>query len=47
MTSSKKLSPTQRKKIEARAAQLIAEEVTLRELEMEFIVTREEPIDVA
>jgi DNA-binding XRE family transcriptional regulator len=28
----KKLSPTQRKKVEARAAQLIAEEMTLREL---------------
>ena len=28
----KKLSPAQRKKIEARAAQLIAEEMTLREL---------------
>ncbi len=28
----KKLSPAQRKKVEARAAQLIAEEMTLREL---------------
>jgi len=28
----RKLSPTQRKKVEARAAQLIAEELTLREL---------------
>jgi DNA-binding XRE family transcriptional regulator len=28
----RKLSPTQRKKVEARAAQLIAEEMTLREL---------------
>jgi DNA-binding XRE family transcriptional regulator len=28
----KKLSPTQRKKVEARAAELIAEEMTLREL---------------
>ena len=28
----KKLSPTQRRKVEARAAQLIAEEMTLREL---------------
>ena len=27
-----KLSPAQRKKVEARAAQLIAEEMTLREL---------------
>ncbi len=28
----KKLSPAQRKKVEARAAELIAEEMTLREL---------------
>ena len=31
-TLSAKLSPAQRKKVEARAAQLIAEEMTLREL---------------
>lgn len=37
----KKLSPVQRKKVEARAAQLIAEEMTLRQLRQACKLTQE------
>jgi DNA-binding XRE family transcriptional regulator len=37
----KKLSPAQRKKVEARAAQLIAEEMTLRQLRQACKLTQE------
>jgi DNA-binding transcriptional regulator YiaG len=37
----KKLSPAQRKKVETRAAQLIAEEITLRQLRQAYKLTQE------